>query len=341
MAPRIKYAKTSDGINIAYSASGQGPPLVYLPWTLVSHVEREWQYPEYRSWLERLDANHRLIRLDHRGTGLSDRGVEFSLELATLDLEAVVRAEGLRRFGLTGQMHSAATAILYASEHQEMVSHLILWCPFLSMREFVVSSPQLRATMAAATKDLDTFTEFLAQQATGWADASQARRFAAYLRECIGGAELLDAISHIRNFDVSSKLEKLATPVLVIHRREAPFPTTDAAKRLAADTPDARLVILEGAALVPFLGDTDAILAAVDQFEEEVREQARPGGLTKRQVQILCLVAGGNSNEAIARTLTLSTRTVERHIANVYRKIGAHNRAEATAYAFHHKIVPA
>lgn len=55
--------------------------------------------------------------------------------------------------------------------------------------------------------------------------------------------------------------------------------------------------------------------------------------LTARELQILRLIADGMSNREIADTLFLSSRTVERHIANIYPKIGAHNKAEATAYA--------
>jgi predicted ATPase/DNA-binding NarL/FixJ family response regulator len=58
-----------------------------------------------------------------------------------------------------------------------------------------------------------------------------------------------------------------------------------------------------------------------------------PAGLTRREVEVLRLLAAGRSNRAIAREFSLSVRTVERHIANLYGKIDAANRAEATAYA--------
>jgi DNA-binding NarL/FixJ family response regulator len=125
--------------------------------------------------------------------------------------------------------------------------------------------------------------------------------------------------------------------VLVLHRREAAYPTIDVARRVTTDIPDARLALLEGAALVPFLGDTDAVLTAMNEFLSEP-DKARPAGLTEREVEVLANIAGGRSNEQMAKSLSISTRTVERHIANVYNKIGAHNRAEATAYALRHGI---
>jgi non-specific serine/threonine protein kinase len=68
--------------------------------------------------------------------------------------------------------------------------------------------------------------------------------------------------------------------------------------------------------------------------------RTRPGGLTEREVEILALLARGGSSQEIASALSISARTVERHIGNIYLKVGAHNRAEATTYAFRQGIVP-
>ena len=62
-------------------------------------------------------------------------------------------------------------------------------------------------------------------------------------------------------------------------------------------------------------------------------------GLTKREVEVLRLVASGSTNNEIANGLVLSVRTVERHIGNIYAKIGARGRADATAYALTRNLV--
>jgi pimeloyl-ACP methyl ester carboxylesterase/DNA-binding CsgD family transcriptional regulator len=332
--PRIQYAKTSDGVNIAYYAIGDGPTLVSL--TPGSHLERQWQYPEQRAWFTRLAANARLVRLDHRGSGLSDRDPTYSLDQATLDIEAVVRKEGLQRFALLAQGSSGVSAILYASRHPETVSRLVLWCPYTSTRSFVQSSPPLQAVLAGLPKDWVTFTEFVAELMTGRDDTDQARRYASYIRDCFTTEGFL---ARRQEVDVTSQLVQLRMPVLVLQRTATSFPTPEQARKLATDVPGARLVLLEGAAALPFLGDTDAVLAAIDGFLSEP-DELRPGGLTEREVEILALLSEGASNEGIAATLSISTRTVERHIGNIYLKIGAHNRAEATAYAFRQGIAP-
>jgi DNA-binding NarL/FixJ family response regulator len=63
-----------------------------------------------------------------------------------------------------------------------------------------------------------------------------------------------------------------------------------------------------------------------------------PAGLTWREVEVLRLIAGGSSNREVAAQLVLSLRTVERHITNIYAKIGARGRADATSYALRNSL---
>jgi pimeloyl-ACP methyl ester carboxylesterase/DNA-binding CsgD family transcriptional regulator len=335
MDPRIRYARTSDGVNIAYYVIGDGPPLVSL--TPGSHLERQWLYPEQRAWFTRLAASARLVRLDHRGTGLSDRDTTYSLELAPLDIEAVARNEGLQRFSLLAQGSSSVSAILYASSHPEKVSRLVLWCPYTSTRSFVESSPPLQAVLAGLPKDWVTFTEFASELMTGRGDTDQARRYASYTRDCFTAEAFL--ARGRQEVDVTRQLGQLSMPVLVLQRTATSFPTAELARTLASDVRGARLVLFDGAAALPFLGDTDAVLAAIYEFLSEP-DELRPAGLTERELEILSLLANGASNDQIARALSISSRTVERHIGNIYLKIGVHNRAEATAYAYKHGITP-
>jgi len=68
------------------------------------------------------------------------------------------------------------------------------------------------------------------------------------------------------------------------------------------------------------------------------RPASPAGRLTKRETEVLRLLAAGRSNREVAERLVLSERTVEHHIASIYRKIGAHSRVEATAYALRHGL---
>ena len=75
---------------------------------------------------------------------------------------------------------------------------------------------------------------------------------------------------------------------------------------------------------------------------ETLSRASRPtaaGGLTAREVEVLRLVAAGKSNRAIAADLVLSEKTVDRHVSNIFTKLGVSSRAAATAYAYEHDLL--
>jgi DNA-binding CsgD family transcriptional regulator len=79
-------------------------------------------------------------------------------------------------------------------------------------------------------------------------------------------------------------------------------------------------------------------LARIDALTH--RAAARdPHGLTARELQVLRLVAAGETNKAIAAELVLSQRTVDRHVSNIFAKLGVSSRAAATAYAYEHGLL--
>ena len=86
----------------------------------------------------------------------------------------------------------------------------------------------------------------------------------------------------------------------------------------------------------PALARADALAAQLSDRRQIT--PVYPAGLTRREAQVLGLLAAGRSNKEIAAELFLSERTVERHITNVYRKIGTHRRTEAMAFALRHGL---
>ena len=127
MEPRIQYAKTADGVSIAFWTLGEGMPLVVMPNAPWSHIQMEWQIPGWRRWYERMAEKRRVIRYDSRGSGLSDPNVtDYSLDAHVADLEAVVQRLGLEHFALLGVGNSGPVAIVYAGRRPERVSRLVL-----------------------------------------------------------------------------------------------------------------------------------------------------------------------------------------------------------------------
>jgi HD-GYP domain-containing protein (c-di-GMP phosphodiesterase class II)/DNA-binding CsgD family transcriptional regulator len=87
--------------------------------------------------------------------------------------------------------------------------------------------------------------------------------------------------------------------------------------------------------------DTQAVDAVLGAAGHPSPRRARdwPGGLTSREVEVLQLVAAGHSNPTIAARLSLSRKTVSRHLEHIYPKIGVSTRAGATLFAMQHGLV--
>lgn len=110
----IHFCTASDGVRIAYSGVGDGPPLVKAA-NWLNHLEYDWQSPIWSPLLRALAAEHRLVRYDERGNGLSDWEVDdISFAAFVRDLETVVEASGLERFPLLGVSQGCAVSIAYA-----------------------------------------------------------------------------------------------------------------------------------------------------------------------------------------------------------------------------------
>jgi pimeloyl-ACP methyl ester carboxylesterase/DNA-binding CsgD family transcriptional regulator len=313
---------------------------VYLvggPWT---HVELA-HHPACRSWYDRLTAAYMLVRYDVRGTGLSERAVhDYALDARLRDLEAVVNALGLTSFALFAALDAGPVAVAYATRHPERVARLALWCSWARTAD--LASPRLGAWVSLIERDWDLTADACAHLALGWSAGETGRAAAQLLREQVTPETLQSALRAVSAFDVSALLPRLRLPVLVLHRDRVPWLPLALARELARRVPDARLRVFEGESVAPYLEDADAVAAALEAFldagGQSGTDRAWPDGLTRREVEVLRLLAAGQTNYEIAERLYLSVRTVERHVANIYGKIGARGRASAATYALAHGL---
>ena len=272
--PRIQYAKTTDGVSIAFWTLGEGIPLVQLP-TIPFGVIRGLIVGDQR-WTERITQSVRYVRYDSRGSGLSERNVtDFSLDAYVLDLEAVVDHLGLKSFALQGTPTSGPVAITYAARHPERVSHLLLWSTYARAADFF-QSPRGDAFAGMLEKDWELFTESVAYAWAGWSEDEPVREIADFIRESVTPETARAAFRAIAEFDVMSLLSEVRAPTLVTHSREAPLFAAELATGLAARIPNARLVLLEGTAV----GSTqpDSIETTVRVLEDFLGVEERPDG---------------------------------------------------------------
>jgi pimeloyl-ACP methyl ester carboxylesterase/DNA-binding CsgD family transcriptional regulator len=371
----IRFTTAEDGASIAYATVGAGPPLVRaLGW--MTHLELEWAWPSVRAFWERLAQQYRVIRYDGRGIGLSARDAsDFSPEARLRDLEAVVNAVGLERFALFGISEGGTTAVAYAARHPDRVSHLILYGAYAQWGGGLELSEEDRAHVRARQKALITLVRELWDQQTGregWdqqtlrfrqiftnlflpdADADALRRFDDLQHASASGKTAAALLASLFAIDAHEEAQQVRAPTLVIHRRgdqAVPFPW---GQHLAAAIPDARFVPLEGAdhPLGMDGPNAEAVLEAIEGFvgaattasPQRLGDESDRGvpevdeALTRREREVLRLVAAGKSNPQIAAELVISRATVARHVSNLLKKIRCENRVEATRYAVDHKL---
>jgi DNA-binding NarL/FixJ family response regulator len=340
MPPSIRYATTSDAVRIAYATMGEGLPLLCLPPFPFSHLEAGWGLDGQRQWYERLARGAQVALYDARGTGLSDRDrAEFTLDAMTRDLEAVVNRLGWERFALCGFFNAVPVAIDYTARHPEVVTDLVIWGGFARGSDiYPVPLPPEAPDLVGIYWNVIVDTA-----ARMWTDGSDARELAEFFRQCVEPDAALRAFSSARGYNVMDLLPDVAARTLILHRPHAPAQRDEIAQALAAAIPDAELSMLEGEAPSPFSGDIDASVAAIERFLGIEAPDTGPGRadgavqeLTPREAEVLRLVARGLANKEIARELDLSVHTVERHLTNLYPKIGCRSRTEAAAFALNH-----
>ena len=244
MEPQVQYAKTSDGVNIAFASMGEGPPLVVVSQWLTSHVRLEWDVPLLGTAWSYFAQHMKVVRFDGRGVGLSDRDVtDFSLEARIRDLEAVLNHLGFERFALVGIETGGLAALAYASRFPSRVSHLALincypkgelWGATLRGRSFV-----------NMIDDWELMTETVGALAFGF-NFDGADEYARFVRQCttpeIAGP-MLDAEQEM---DLSSELKNVEAPTLVVRHDGIQWIPMKATRELAAGIRDSRLHVVDG-----------------------------------------------------------------------------------------------
>ena len=237
-APPIQYARTEDGVNIAYTVMGEGPPLVYLqPYT---HQQLDWTIAEMAAWFEQLAQGRTLIRFDARRCGLSSHSAgPLSLGNFVVDLGAVVDRLALDELDLMGISGHTMTAIAFTAAHPERIRRLILWGGVASGGQLLAASDRSRAFEALVDIDPDLVRDLIVR--TMFGDEGLVRP------ECQAHTEQALATGDVRAFlkalfqaDTSEDLARIACPTLVVYPTTS-FSNLEAQQALGSGVADGEL----------------------------------------------------------------------------------------------------
>jgi len=278
LTQEIRFCTAPDGVQLAYSMIGQGPPLMKTG-NWMTHLEFDLESPIWRHLYRELARDLRVIRYDPRGNGLSDRSVdEISFDAFVRDLEAVVDAAGITRFALLGISQGCATSIAYAVRHPDRVSHLVLYGGYaVGFNRRARSAAQKEEDDALVTlmrvgwgKENPTFRQLFTSQFMPGGTKEQADWYNELQRITVSADVAVRITEANADIDVSALLPRVTVPTLVMHAREDARVPFEAGRRMAAGIPGARFVPLQGRnhlflesepAFAQFLEQTRAFLA--------------------------------------------------------------------------------
>lgn len=346
MQQQIRFCSSPDGIRLAWSRAGNGPPLVKTAhW--MGHLEYDAQSPVWRAYFQELAQHYTLIRYDQRGCGLSDRDIDtFDLETWVADLEAVVDAAGLNRFHLLAESQGGPAAITYADRHPERVDKLVIYGSYARGTNHRGLSPTGKAESAALHElirvgwgsDVAAYRNLFANLFMPSASPENVHAFAELMKVATTPENAFRIAESFRNLDATKAAENVHAPTLIIHAKGDARVPIEEGRLLASLIPDARFVPLDTKnhilqerepAFWQFFRELHAFLGV----EADVPTVGTANldwidDLTARETEILECVAKGLTNKQIARELHLSPKTVRNYVSIVLSKSSADQRSD-------------
>jgi len=354
---RIRYIRTTDGVQLAWADAGTGPTLIKAA-NWLTHLQYEWESPVWRHWIRFFSDQFRFVRYDERGCGMTDWNVgNLTLDRWVEDLEAVVAAADPQKpFALLGISQGAAACVAYAVKHPERVSKLIFYGGY-ARGAFRRGNPEkerlyralIEMTLLGWGADNPAYRQVFTSRFIPGATDEQIRWFNELCRKTTSpeiAARLLESRATV---DVMDLLGQVRTPTLVLHSRDDDVVPITEGHILAAQIPGAQFVELESknhillesepawerfcSEVLEFMGVKSAAREHVRREDQAREEDSAFACLTSREREVLALLTEGLSNEQIAERLSISEKTVRNHVSNMFDKLGVWTRAQAIVFA--------
>jgi pimeloyl-ACP methyl ester carboxylesterase/DNA-binding CsgD family transcriptional regulator len=331
----IRFVGTGSG-QIAYSAVGSGPPLVYIPgW--VSHLGLLWEMPAHRWFVETLAQHYTVIQYDKLGCGLSDRSrAIFTLESELEVLETLVGHLRLKRHVLFGSCDGGQVAAAYTTRHPDTVTSLLIYGSCARGGD-LAPDPVKRSVLSLVRAHWGLGSRVLADIWFPGASAQTTEWFAQFQRAAATAEMAASLLELFHHTDVADMLPMIRVPTLVVHRRGSRAVRFELGREVASLIPDARLCALEGRMQPIYAEGVDAAAASILSF---LRDQAGDagnaapgGGLTDRQSQVVSLIMEGATNADIAQLLGVSVRTVDAHVEHIRTRLDLRTRTQIAVWA--------
>jgi pimeloyl-ACP methyl ester carboxylesterase/DNA-binding CsgD family transcriptional regulator len=331
---------TVDGRRLAYEVAGKGPLLLCPAWW-VSHLELDRGNEAFARFWEAIGDGYSVVRYDRLGVGASERELreqDLSVDGEVAVIGALFDELGAERISLFGGSSGGCAATAFAARFPERVERLVLYGSYAD--GFSISPPAVREAIVATVRShWGLGSRLLSDIFLGDASGKEQESFAQFQRLATSAETAAALLVQVYRNDVRDQLPLVKAPTLVVHRRGDRAIPYRLGREVAAGIGGARLVPLDGNAHFPWAGDADSVVRAVRGVLAVESEPERPGGkpaavlLSRREREVLELVANGLSDREIAEQLIVSPHTVHRHVANIRHKLGRGSRTAAVAEA--------
>jgi pimeloyl-ACP methyl ester carboxylesterase/DNA-binding CsgD family transcriptional regulator len=350
MNQSIRFCTTPDGVQLAYAVSGEGPPLVMAA-TWLTHLEHQWESLAWRPWLDAFTREHKVLRHDSRGCGLSDRSTKnLSFETWVRDLECAVEAAGFRRFSMVGTCWGGPIAIEYAARHPEKVTHLVLYGTYARGTQRRGNSPNDKArarvmsdlTRVGWAQEDHAFLQLWASRFQPGGTPEHRRSWCSQMRAATCADTAIRLFQIGGDVDVREAARKIKCPVLIVHPERDVNVPIDEGRLLASLIPHCRFVQLDTENHMPLADEPawEKLVAEVRSFLAQPENGLATGhkclplgALTPREHAVLEGVAEGLGNAEIAGSLCLSEKTVRNYVTRIFDKICVEHRYQAIVLA--------
>ena len=269
--PAVRYARAS-GADIAFQQFGDGDVDVVFIHPMAQNIELAWERPEFSRMFNRFGTFSRVLHFDKRGTGASDRTLAIpTLDERVDDIRAVMDAAGVDRAVMYGVSEGGPMAILFAVSYPQRVTSLILQATSACFFPVARFDEERTARLADLLQGADVWgTEQSTLLHMFGAEAADDPAYRAwqprYERQSATPRAIAELLSMLEEIDVTPLLADITVPTLVVHRLGDTALPVAHAQSLAAGIPGARLVVVDGEAHFPHVGDTAAWLDAVEEF---------------------------------------------------------------------------
>ena len=279
--PETRYAKTADGVHVAYQAVGDGPIDVVFVMGWVTNIEAMWEEPAFARFLDRVSSFARLILFDKRGVGLSDRVPDDrlpDLETRMDDVRAVMDAVGSQRAVVMGVSEGGPMSMLFAATYPERTIALVLYGTAADFTGRQPAYKQDDATYLARMEETWGTEAFARHEIAGWGapghedDDRAVAWLASYMRRSASPSAAIALEQMNRQINATHALASIHVPTLAIARTDdRDFPLADS-RRTAEGIVGSTFVELPGVEHFPWMGAQDDILDAIERFVAELGE---------------------------------------------------------------------